>query len=175
MAKFHPYNKLSNADKEEYFIQLCFVISRTKNIIEVANILKDLLTEQEVEMVGKRLQIADMLMEGFGYSVIKKTLKTSDSTIARVHEWLKLAGNGFHLAKEKLEDYNRKEKQKMISEKSSWSSMKKKYPMYFWPQIILEEIVKNSNKKQRTRIRRVLGQMKQKTELSERVKLLVED
>ncbi|MBI4837400.1 MAG: hypothetical protein HY813_03305 [Candidatus Portnoybacteria bacterium] len=173
MAKFHPHNKLSNADKEEYFIQLCFVLSKTRNIIEAANILKDLLTAQEVEMVGKRLQIADMLMEGFSYNVIKKTLKTSDSTIARVHEWLKLAGNGFRLAKEKLEDYNRKEKQTMISKGSSWSSMKRKYPMYFWPQIILEEIVANSSKKQRMRIKQVLSRMKQKTEFSERVKLLL--
>ncbi len=41
--------------------------------------------------------------------------------------------------------------------------------MYYWPQIVLEEIIKNSNKKQKQQIRSVLGQMKQKTQLYQNI------
>jgi uncharacterized protein YerC len=175
MAKFHRHNRLPTEEREEYFIQLCFVLSRAKNIMEAANILKDLLTEQEVEMISKRLQIADLLIDGSSYSEIKRVLKTSDSTIARVHEWLKLAGDGFRLAKEKLKAYEHQEKRKASMEKSSWGGIKRKYPIYFWPQIILEEVIKNSNKTQKARIKQVLNQVKQKSELSKRISLLLKE
>jgi hypothetical protein len=90
-----------------------------------------------------------------------------------VHEWLKLAGNGFYLAKEKLDDYEKKKVLKR-DKKLSWGSSKKKYPMYFWPQIILEEVIKSSNKKQKMKIRQALNQMRTKSELSKRIGLLLD-
>ena len=75
MAKFHRHNRLPTEEREEYFIQLCFVLSRAKNIMEAANILKDLLTEQEVEMISKRLKVADLLLGGYTYKKIKEILK----------------------------------------------------------------------------------------------------
>jgi uncharacterized protein YerC len=176
MAKFHSSNKLSNIEKEEYFIQLCYVLSKTKSIVESAKILKDLLTEQEVEMISKRLQIADLLIDGFNYIKIKKALKTSDTTIARVHEWLKLAGDGFHLAKEKLKNYEkRKSKEIAKREISSWRNIKKRYPMYFWPQLILEEVIINLNQKQKKKIRQVINQTKEKTDLYKHLNVLLRD
>jgi len=166
MAKFHP-SKLTNQGKQKLFIQLCRVLSDTKNITEAAELLRDLLTEQEVEMIGKRLKIADLLLDGLTYSNIKQALKVSDPTIARVHEWLKVAGEGFRAAKEKLKKYKKPEKEKMedIYRSFSLRNLKRKYPMYYWPQIVLEEIIKNSNKKQKEKIRSVLYQMKEKTQL----------
>lgn len=166
MAKFHP-SKLSEKERECLFIELCYVLSRTVNIKEAAELLKDLLTEQEIEMIGKRLSIADLLLDGLTYSEIQRALKVSNTTIARVHEWIKVSGNGLRLAKEKLKKYKEKERKilKATSSLSSWEKMKRQYPMYFWPQLVLEEIIKNANKKQKEKIRNILRQSKQKSKL----------
>lgn len=166
MAKFYP-SKLTNKEKQELFVQLCRVLTETNNINEAAELLRDLLTEQEVEMVSKRLKIADLLIEGFTYQRIKQFLKVSDPTIARVHEWLKVAGEGFRSAKEKLKKYKKSNTERIEDAYDPFSlrNLKRKYPMYYWPQIVLEEIIKNSNKKQKEKIKAVLNQMKDKTQL----------
>lgn len=166
MAKFHP-SKLNTEEKRQLFTQLCYVLAETKNIDEAAELLRDLLTEQEVEMISKRLKVADLLLEGYTYQKIKETLKVSDSKIARVHEWLKLAGEGLRAAKEKLKKYKESAREKIenIYNPFSLRNLKRKYPMYYWPQIVLNEIVKNSNKKQKEKIRAVLNQIKEKTQL----------
>lgn len=166
MAKFHP-SKLTDSERQELFISLCRVLTDTRSINEAAELLRDLLTEQEVEMICKRLKIADLLLEGFTYNMIKEILKVGDSTISRVHEWMKVAGEGFRTAKEKLKKYTKPDKKKLedIYKPFSLRNLKKKYPMYYWPQIVLEEIIRSSNKKQKEKIMAVLGQMKEKTQL----------
>lgn len=166
MAKFHP-SKLSRDEREYLFVELCYVLSRTSNIKEAAELLRDLLTEQEIEMISKRLSVADLLLDGLTYGEIQRVLKVSNTTIARVHEWIKVAGSGLRLAKEKLKKYKEKERKALRIEAdfSSWKKMKRRYPMYFWPQLVLEEIIKNANKKQKEKIRNILKQSKQKTKL----------
>ncbi len=171
MAKFHP-SKLNDEEKRELFTQLCYVLVGTSNLKEAAELLRDLLTEQEVEMISKRLEIADLLIDGLKYHEIRKILKTSDPTISRVNEWLKTAGEGFRMAKERLKRYNSRRGKNEIEESfdpCSFKNLRRKFPMYYWPQIVLEEIIKNSNKKQKQQIRSVLGQMKQKTQLYQNI------
>ena len=43
---------------------------------------------------------------------------------------------------------------------SDWAELKRRLPMYFWPQILLENIIINSSKRQKDRIKTVLKQMK---------------
>ena len=48
--------------------------------------------------------------------------------------------------------------------------------MYYWPQIVLENIIKESNARQRKKIGNVIGQMekmKEKNELFHRLKKLI--
>jgi len=42
----------------------------------------------------------------------------------------------------------------------NWGSSKKRYPMYYWPEILLENIIATSNKKQKNKIEVVIKQMK---------------
>ena len=166
MAKFHP-SKLSKEEREGLFIELCYVLSRTSNIKEAAELLRDLLTAQEIEMISKRLSVADLLLEGLTYSEIQRILKVSNTTIARVHEWIKVACSGLRLAKEKLKKYKERTRKTIKSRMnlSSWEKMKRRYPMYFWPQLVLEEIIKSANEKQREKIRNIIKQTNQKTQL----------
>jgi hypothetical protein len=51
--------------------------------------------------------------------------------------------------------------------------IKKKYPIYFWPQIMLESWVKNSTQKQRIEMQRILSKVNQKTEAYRQLELLL--
>ena len=101
MAKYTPYQKLDTEKKQEVLLELCQAMAMVKSLPEVAKVLGDLLSDQEIQMVGKRLQIAKMLLSGSKYSDIKKDLRVSQPTIARINLWLQQAGEGFRLLIEK--------------------------------------------------------------------------
>lgn len=50
---------------------------------------KQLLTESEVVMLGRRMQIARLLLRGFSFPKIARELKVGTSTIRGVHRWLR--------------------------------------------------------------------------------------
>ncbi|MFA6184348.1 MAG: YerC/YecD family TrpR-related protein [Parcubacteria group bacterium] len=162
---------VNKKDLGKMFYKLCLAVSKIKKPEEIAGFLSDLLTVNEVKMISKRLKIAEMILDGFSYEEIKDELKVGDGTIARVREWLNISGEGYRKAVEitkgkdivKEDDYF----------KRNFSNIKKKYPMYYWPEIVLENIIKNSNKKQREEIRKVVEQMnkmKEKTDLYKKLK-----
>ncbi len=128
--------------------------------------MRDLLSFQEAEMIAKRLKIAQMLLEGNTYEEIRKKVKASYGTIARIQEWLKVSGDGFREAVIKTKGKEIKIKKECPTVDTH--TMKKRYPMYYWPQIVLENIIKNANYQQRQKLKKVLVQMdkmKEKTEL----------
>jgi predicted metal-dependent hydrolase len=49
--------------------------------------------------------------------------------------------------------------------KPRWTDIRRKYPTYYWPQLLLEEIIRNASKKQREKIKTALGRLEEKTEL----------
>lgn len=57
---------------------------------EMRAYLEDLLTDDELQLLAKRLQAADMLNESIPYSLIQKETGLGSATIARVAK--KLAG-----------------------------------------------------------------------------------
>lgn len=63
---------------------------------EVAiSLMEDLLTPTEKIMLAKRFSIAFMLVEGYDYETISRTLKVSFGTIGNISTWLKIKGQGF--------------------------------------------------------------------------------
>ncbi|MFA5872283.1 MAG: Trp family transcriptional regulator [Parcubacteria group bacterium] len=177
MAKHHT--KLSKKEVERIFYQLCLAISRTKNINIASKLLRDLLSYQEAEMLAKRLKIAELVLEGDTYSQIRESLKVSPGTIARIQEWLKISGDGYRWAVQKTRGDMKKIKENISVESgySGWSEVKRRYPMYFWPELILEEIVKNANKREKERLKKVIGEMnkiKTKKPLFEKLKRILQ-
>ncbi|HEX8974852.1 MAG TPA: YerC/YecD family TrpR-related protein [Patescibacteria group bacterium] len=173
MAKFH--SKLSKKEVDKILYQLCLAIAEIKNPNEAAELLRDLLSYQESEMIAKRLKIAELLVKGGTYEEIEAALVVSSSTIARVQEWLKISGEGYQKAIART-------KRSIPEDKSveyvpeSWNSIKKRFPAYYWPEMVLENIIANSSKRQKDKLKlviRELGKSKEKTELYHQLKRLV--
>ncbi|MFZ2153720.1 MAG: YerC/YecD family TrpR-related protein [Candidatus Moraniibacteriota bacterium] len=163
--------KVDKKDLGKMFYKLCLAVSKIKKPEEIASFLSDLLTDNEVKMISKRLKIAEMILAEFSYQEIKEELRVGDGTIARVQEWLSISGEGYRQAVEITKGKSIVKEDDYLE--SNFSSIKKKYPMYYWPEIVLENIIKNSNKKQRDEIRRVVEQMeklKEKTDLYKKLK-----
>lgn len=127
---------------------------------EVAEALSDLLTPKEIENLAKRLEIAQALVKGLDYSTIRDNLKVGYSTISRVNTWLNLSGQGY-----KIMLTRRKSEPKKISEQErydpySWHNIKRRYSMYFWPQLFLEEFLKSADKKEKEKVQKVFESLK---------------
>lgn len=159
MAKFTNPSKLSDQEREELLIFLCGAICNIKNTIEAAKFLGDLLSPQEAEMIAKRLKIAQMLIGGKKYSEISYCLKVGDSTISRVYEWLKISGEGLRTVisrQNEKDDFD-------DNEDFSITDLKKRYPLYYWPQVLLESIVSSASRREKRKLQIALKSMDKKT------------
>ena len=156
-------SRLSNNTRKELILDLCQAISTLNSPKEVAELLTDLLTAKETETIAKRLQIADYLAKGHEYDYIRDQLRVGYSTISRVNTWLNLSGDGFKnvLSKKKPQ----KTKTTNIAERYdpySWHNIKRRYSMYFWPQLLLEELLNSSNNTERDKIYAILDKLEMK-------------
>jgi TrpR-related protein YerC/YecD len=173
MAKTNP--RLPKSEVEKYFYQLCLAVSKTNNIKESAMLMRDLLTDQESEMLARRLKIAELLMEDKTYEEIRKITKASPITIAKVQEWMRISGEGYRLAIERTKNKLPKERNENV-DFMPLNALKKKYPMYYWPEILVEELVKSANKRQRKRFQNVIKEMrnmKRKTALHRKLERML--
>lgn len=174
MAKFARIPKLSKEERQKLLISFCEALTSINSKEEAAQFLSDLLGPQELEMLAKRLEIAKLLTKGKTYDQIKKGIKVSFSTIARVNAWLTLSGNGFRLVIERTKKKEKKENE------SSWSlfekydpysptNMKRRYSMYFLPELLIGEILKRSNERERNRLVTILDSIESKPEIFQQV------
>ena len=173
MAKFT--SKLPKKEVEKILYQLCVAISGFHDPKDVAEFLGDLLSFQESEMIAKRLKIAESLIGEKSYEDIQEELKVSPGTIARVQEWLKISGNGYRRAVERVKK-NGVIKDEAGSNFKNWSMTKRKYPMYYWPEILLENIIQGSSAREKKRIGDILEKLeasKEKTDLYRKLKRLM--
>lgn len=169
MGKYSASKRLSKREQEELFIDFAKALSSVRSSLEAANFIRDLLSEAEVIMLARRLQVARLLMNGNTYEDIQKIMRVSNTTVAKVQTWLNLYGEGYRTIVERTKNRNVSKETEVLS----WSKMKKKYPMYFWPELLLKEIVSSANKRERERLMKVVGALKEKTHLSkELIKIL---
>src|SRR3989344_4793003 len=124
--------KLSKQEQTDLFIKLSKALSLLHSSEEMAHLLKDLLSEAEVLMLARRLQIAELLLEGLTFDEIRKNIKAGPNTIAKIQTWLELHGEGYRTVAKRnsKKDSNSRESSK------SFGKLKRKYPMYFWPELI---------------------------------------
>jgi len=98
--------------------------------------LRDLLTESERIMLGRRLMIARRILAGEGYDDIRADLGVGRATIATVHHWLQDQMPGYEKAIKGL--HHELKKRKIRSEnRKNFADLKRKYPLHFllfpWP------------------------------------------
>jgi len=107
--------------------------------------LRDLLTESERIMLGRRILIARALLSGHGYNEISGSLKVGKDTIARVDQWIEAASGGYHEAVEKMRTELKQRERKVLRHElykdnstiGEYARLKKKFPLHFllfpWP------------------------------------------
>lgn len=163
MAKFNQSSRLPTKEYQELMIYFCQALSSLKNTKEAAKFLTDLLSAQEAEMLAKRLKIAKRLAEGKKYDEIRQELKTGLATIARVNTWLNLSGEGFRMVIQRTPEI--KEKHSDPQEMYNFYSRRNVLRRYNWPIYAIEELIEESDKKQREKIFSILQSMETKSKL----------
>lgn len=99
--------------------------------------LRDLLTESERIMLGRRIIIARLLIAGESQRDIESQLKVGRDTIGRVQRWLEDQLPGFENAVADLErEFDTRELKRAYAQ-SALFRLKKRYPAHFllfpWP------------------------------------------
>lgn len=162
--------KLSKGTQEDLLYDLITAFSMIKSPTESALFIQDLLTRNEVKTLAKRLRIAKLLLQGKSYEEIKAELHNSFATIAKVGYWLERSGEGFRSVIKKLPQ---RAKPKHWTEYSDWDKFKRQHPLYFWPELLLEEIVKSASKREKERLQKVLDQLDKKSSLHKKIQELL--
>lgn len=170
MARVRKRERLSKQDQESLLFDLIHAIVQSKNVNEAALFLQDLLTKSEILAISKRLRIAKMLINGSSYENIEQRLNVSHGTIAKLAAWLTDRGEGFRKIISKIP---KEPKPKDLADVTNWDRIKRRHGLYFWPELVLEEIIKSSNKKQKDRIKTVLKTVDEKSQLYQQLDKLL--
>jgi len=93
--------------------------------------LRDLLTESERIMLGRRIIIARKLISGVIYDDIATELRVGHDTIGRIQHWLDDQLPGYEKAIAELEKELHKRQTKKLYATSAIVRLKKKYPLHF--------------------------------------------
>ena len=118
-----------------YLDTLYTAISSLKSREEVKRFLRDLLTESERIMMGRRIIVAQRLLEDKSYLEIKQELGVGMDTIIRVHRWLEDDVDGYEKGVKKLGKIfeSRQEKiDKAYLDPFSFEGLRKRYPLHFF-------------------------------------------
>lgn len=156
-------SRLSSTKRKEIILNLCHAIVVLNSPFEVANALTDLLTPKEVETISKRLQIAEFLVAGKDYEFIRSNLRVGYSTIARVNTWLNLSGEGFKIMLSRKKPIKKEEHAGEHLDPFDWSNVKRRYSLYFWPQLLLDEFLKRADKKEKGKMQEILEKLEFKS------------
>ena len=153
-------SKLPKQEQTRLILRFCQALAQIKSPEEAAAFITDLLSKTESEMLAKRLKIAEELIVGKKYNDISDNIKVGFSTVARVSEWLKISGAGYRTIIERLGKLP-----EITSQPVRLSQIEKRYPSYYWPQIMLREVVRGASKRQKERLEKTLSQLSAKSDL----------
>ena len=115
---------------------------------EVAAFCRDLFTPAEIVMFVRRLHTARLLIAGWTYKEIMKGLAIGNSTVKSVANRLYRDGKGFTLVQKRLKVILTEITEEIVREMDrlenprGFEALKKKYSMYFWPDLLIEEAPK---------------------------------
>lgn len=172
LQKEKRLDKLTRKEHEELTLDLVNSIVGARSVADAALFLQDLLTKSEMQMLAKRLRIAKLLLDGLTYENIQMQLHVSHSTVAKIAVWLAERGDGFRKIIERLPKNNVKEQEENMNF-FDWDKFKRRHSLYFWPELLLQEIVKSANNRQKQRIKDVLDGLEKKSQLHKNLNKLL--
>jgi TrpR-related protein YerC/YecD len=82
--------------------ELADALLTLRNRDEMLRFLRDLCTLQELEALGHRWQIVNLLEEHVPYVEIAERVGASTTTVTRVSQWLRHGAGGYRTALERL-------------------------------------------------------------------------
>jgi TrpR-related protein YerC/YecD len=163
------YSRISNKEREDLLKEFCEALLVLKNSQEVMNFLTDLLTKQEMIMLAKRIKVAKLLIEGKNYREVEGLLKVSHSTIAKVNEWLIRSGEGFRLIAQRTKKEKPKPEGSFDLAMRDWRKFKRRYSLVFWPELLIEDIIRAMSKRQKEKIKHAIEKLEHKSRLYKRI------
>ncbi len=93
--------------------------------------LKDLLTPSERLMLGRRIQIAQYILQGESPTEIGRKMKVGRNTVWRVEKWLDDQLPGYENAIAGAHKEVSARKSIVDTDAFSWEALRKKYPYHF--------------------------------------------
>ena len=128
-------SELTNEERIETLDALYTATSALKGREAMKGFLKDLLTESERIMLGRRILIAKALISGHTFDEIVDNYRVGKDTIQKISEWLDDQLPGYENAVEGLEkEFTKRRKtqeEKRRYATSALHRLKKKYPLHF--------------------------------------------
>lgn len=128
--------KINPKERTRILDEFWTMVALLENKEEVRSFFKDLLSASESIMLARRIQIAKLLLSGWGYERIVQKLGTGPTTIASVHRWLQGGFGGYANAIPKLKrEIERRDKvaeqrqEESVPMSSAW--MRKRYPLHY--------------------------------------------
>jgi uncharacterized protein YerC len=135
------YKKLTKEDRIKCLDALYTAIGCLKSRDDIKLFLRDLLTSSERIMIGRRIIIAQMLIDGYSHRNIAGEIGVGMDTIFRVQRWLTDDKKGYEKT---IEKFNRELKKRNKSNaylmSGSFADIKKRYKGYYWLDDLLEEL-----------------------------------
>ena len=135
--------ELSHKDRMEVLDALYTAASSVKGRADMKLFLRDLLTESERIMLGRRILIARMLLAGCTHRYIADGMKVGTDTVWRVQQWLDDQFPGYEKALQGMtEEFDRRYWNSKVGQREMYATsalfrLKKKYPIHFllfpWP------------------------------------------
>ncbi len=112
-------------DEKEYFKDIYFLyesLSVMKNLTELKNFLKDILTKSELRMLKRRWHVASLLNQGFDVRTVARKSKTSTQTVSRIKQILNNDRQGLNMTVKRVSKNQAKERQQVLKNKTRGGS-----------------------------------------------------
>jgi len=124
---------LTREEKIRTLDMLYTAASSVKGRDAIKLFLRDLLTESERIMLGRRIWIARLLLQGKNYDEIARELRVGYGTVYRIEYWLHDQFTGYETALKNLEKEMDKRaiRAEIKDNPFSYAAMKRKYPLHF--------------------------------------------
>ncbi len=127
--------QLTNEMRMETFDALYTAMSSLKDRTSMKAFLRDLLTESERIMLGRRIILARAILSGKTYDEIVREYKVGKDTILKIHTWLDDQFPGYehtiYQMEEEFKARKRKNEDKKMYATNALYRLKKKYPLHF--------------------------------------------
>lgn len=148
MPRVNPRN-LNQTERMKYLDILWTSIAGLESREEVKAFFKDLLSESEAIMLGRRVLIAKALLEGKKYEEIIQDLRVGDDTVGKVQRWLVSGFGGYEKAVTNFQvalDRRKNVERNKNLQPYSFEWLKRKYPLHFLLFNLIDKVKENKKK-----------------------------